>query len=260
LIPPLLNDLAHNVTIPLTEEQDRGKVFLGSPIFEKELHTAHIVPLCAQLWDGAVIPKACVDLEDVDKDELTALFTAICVDPVHRLSVPNLRLGIRLVGIQRLSTSQSDAFLAAPLSVYLEGVLDDKYDSYWDDTCLATIPAKHFFATFELAERLLSGVLIEDGDADSHAEFEVPLSRLQPNRVYTSPFLDLGVGASAGAGAGVGGANNNVNRANSSRNTSNANAAHQHQQQQQPHGPAGGGGQQPATFKWQKADTLFMDD
>jgi hypothetical protein len=258
LIPPLLNDLAHNVTIPLTEEQDRGKVFLGSPIFEKELHTAHIVPLCAQLWDGAVIPKACVDLEDADRDELTALFTAMCVDPVHRLSVPNLRLGIRLVGIQRLSTSQSDAFLAAPLSVYLEGVLDDKYDSYWDDTCLATIPAKHFFATFELAERLLSGVLIEDGDADSHAEFEVPLSRLQPNRVYTSPFLDLGVGASAGAG--VGGANNNINRANSSRNTSNANTAHQHQQQQQPHGSAGGGGQQPATFKWQKADTLFMDD
>lgn len=137
------------------------------------------------------------------------------------------------------------------------------YQDSWDDTCLAGIPVKHFHGMFEIAEQLLSTVVIDDGDAESRVDFEVPLARLQPNRVYASPFGDLGgggggrgAGPGAAAGAGAGANSNNTSRANPAANNSNNNNSSSANQQQQDGQHYGGGGQAPS-FRWQKDRGLF---
>jgi hypothetical protein len=189
-----LADLARSVTIPLTPEQETGKNWLCSqPIFAKEFQPAHIVAICAQLWEGAVIEQASVPLDDETEEELVETLTTICEDPLQRHCAANLRVGIRLLGIQFLCAPQTEAFLAADCMSYLEGILGDNCENFLLDTCLARIPVLHFREVFEIAERILSTVVIDDPSADGRMEFEVPLQHIRPaRRGYVSPHADLG--------------------------------------------------------------------
>jgi len=68
-----LQELADSIVIPLTEEQQRGRVYLNSPLFGRELHLEHIVTVCALLWDGGVIPGAAVPLSEADAGQLVTM-------------------------------------------------------------------------------------------------------------------------------------------------------------------------------------------
>jgi hypothetical protein len=192
-ISPCLSDIARSIIVPLTFDQESGRTLLSSPVFERELQTAHLVAICAQIWDGAVIDKAAVPLEFTDADELRQMFSAMVADPIQKLVVPSLRLGLRLLGIQFMCTAQTDAFLSANFMVYLEGILGDDCDDFLFGTCLARIPVLHFQDVFTLAESILSEVVQDDAATDGKLEFEVPLSKLRPTRAaYFSPQANNG--------------------------------------------------------------------
>jgi hypothetical protein len=160
-VSPSLSDFARSISVPLTVDQEKGRLLLLSPVFERELQTTHIVAVCAHLWNGAVVGAATA-LEPGDAEELRQTLAVIIDNPIKRLIIPYLRFGLRLLGIQFLCTTQAEGFLSADFMVYLESILEDNCESFLFDTCLARIPVKHFKEVFEISEKMFSLYALED--------------------------------------------------------------------------------------------------
>ena len=184
-VPHSLQELVDTIAIPLTEEQQRGRDFLSSPYLGRELLPEHIVSVCALLWDGGVISGAMAELSQQDAATLTQELHDICQSPHKKSIVPYLRIGLRLIGVQLLSTEQTPAFLNVPFDIYLQEFMGRYYEDYLADTVLGRLPVTQFDAVFQIADTILKDSIglhgaSGGGDAETGNSYEVPIAMLRP--------------------------------------------------------------------------------
>jgi hypothetical protein len=175
-IPGTISDLSSLITIELTKGQEEGKESILKEA--GNCHPAHLVAISAAIWDGVCHPANCVplpeDLAQLVKQDLEQISKDTQLNPLCK----DLRMAMKLFGIQQMCTEQSAAYYQSTHLLIMRDIGVDLDPLELESTSFSEIPVCHFQPVYEMMEELFADVLTAETKVDIE-DFEVSFNSLK---------------------------------------------------------------------------------